>query len=186
MAQNPLGMSLLDPGQIIKRVYDETNDRIRVTTDATVNVDGEFEINLSHLDDSVRVGDGTSLITSTNVSGKQGLDVNVIAGAMTGEFTQTGLRTAIKITTMTVGDVATPIPAVPLTGRNSLVVTNYHATEILYVGPSNVTANRVVGTTSGHEVNPGEGFNLDIQDDIILYGRAEAGETILIKVTELA
>lgn len=37
MAQNPNGMSLLDPGQIIKRVYDEVNDSLRIEGSITIN-----------------------------------------------------------------------------------------------------------------------------------------------------
>jgi len=67
-----------------------------------------------------------------------------------------------------------------------MVVHNKSTDEILYVGPSNVTADNVVGTTSGHEIFPGETFAIDIQDDIILYGRAETGKTIRVKITEVA
>lgn len=112
-------------------------------------------------------------------------DGNLLTSA-TGEFSLTGLSVAIKTTTMNVGDTATAIPATPLTGRNSITIVNYSTTEILYIGNITVTADRVVGITSGYEVNPGEGFNLDITEDIVLYGRAETGQTILIKVTEVA
>lgn len=47
------------------------------------------EVDLSHVDDSVRLGDGTDLITSTLVSGKQGLDVNLINASV--EVTATDL-----------------------------------------------------------------------------------------------
>lgn len=46
-----------------------------------INTDGSIDANVvvSHTDDSIRLGDGINLITSTAVSGKQGLDVNVIS-----------------------------------------------------------------------------------------------------------
>ena len=118
--------------------------------------------------------DGPAVRTVTDLSG------------MSIDAVPAGLHVAIKITTMLVGDTQSALPATPLSQRNAMVVTNLDLTEILYVGPTGVTADAVVGTTSGHEVNPGEGFQLDIQDDIILYGIAPTGKTIKVKVTELA
>ena len=107
--------------------------------------------------------------------------------AVTGEFTPSGLHIAFKVTTLDVTSAAAlPLPAVALVGRNSLVVHNKSTLDILYVGPASLTADNVIGITSGHEVNPGETFAIDIQDDIILYGRAETGKTIRVKVTEIA
>lgn len=67
----------LDSNQVIKSVFDEANNRLR--TDATINGDiviGDIEI--SQVDDSIRIGDGTNLITATQDAGKTGLDVNII------------------------------------------------------------------------------------------------------------
>jgi len=76
MAINP-NRSLLDTTQIFQRSFDQPNDRIRV--DAVVSLSGTAsEVIISHVDDSIRIGDGTNLVTSTNVGAKQGLDVNVI------------------------------------------------------------------------------------------------------------
>lgn len=49
-----------------------------------INNNGSVDANviISHTDDSIRLGDGTSLITSTAVLGKQGLDVNIIASSL--------------------------------------------------------------------------------------------------------
>lgn len=120
----------------------------------------------------------------TTVSGD--LTAVRVDGAFSGNFIPSGLKTAIKTSTFYVTDVAAPIPGVALLGRNSLTITNLDMSETLYVGPSTVTADRVVGTTSGHEVGPGEGFNIDITDAVILYGIAETGKTILVKATEVA
>jgi len=97
-----------------------------------------------------------------------------------------GLTNAFRITTMTVPDTATALPATPLTDRVAISVTNLDATEILYIGNSDVTADRALGTTAGWEVGPGESFNVDVTDSIIIYGRAEASQTILIKVLEIS
>lgn len=125
--------------------------------------------------------------TGTAFTGdKVALDVNVLGGVLTGEFVQTGLNVAIKVSTFTVGDVEQSLPATALSGRNSMVITNLDPVETLYIGPTGVTADRVIGTTAGHEINAGEAFNIDIQDDITLYGIVESGKSILVKVTEVA
>jgi len=186
MALNP-NPSLLDSGQIFKRAFDGDNDRLRVDAQISATIAGAQEVIITHVDDSIRLGDGTNLVTTTTVSGDVGLDVNVIGGAVTGEFVQTGLHTAGKITTMLVGDTATVIPTTALSDRNSLSLTNMSPTDTLYVGfTSSVEANDNVGILAGWNVGPNEGFNLDIRDNIILYGICETGKTVKIKVMELA
>lgn len=102
----PYPKSSLDANQVLQFAFDENSGRLRTdstfsgsisinltsTTDnvaigdsitgdkLVVNADGSINVNVavSHLNDSIRLGDGTSLLTSTLVSGKQGLDVNLI------------------------------------------------------------------------------------------------------------
>jgi hypothetical protein len=102
----PYPKSSIDANQCIQFAFDMDTGRLRTdstfsgsisinltsTTDnvaigdsitgdkLTVNADGSINVNVavSHLNDSIRLGDGTSLLTSTLVSGKQGLDVNLI------------------------------------------------------------------------------------------------------------
>lgn len=54
-----------------------TNNLLKINNDGSIDAN----VSVSHTNDSIRLGDGTNLITSTNVSGKQGLDVNVISPA---------------------------------------------------------------------------------------------------------
>lgn len=126
--------------------------------------------------------------TGTDFTGdKFALDVNVVAGAVTGEITVSGLRVGGKNTTMNVGDTATALPATAFTGRNSMTIRNLSAVDTLYIGFDNlVTADRVIGTTSGMEVGPDEGLNFDLTDEVVVWGIAETGKTIMVKVTELA
>jgi hypothetical protein len=66
-----------DYQQVIKKVYDEAQNRLR--TDATITGDIIIDdINISQTDDSIRIGDGTNLVTATVDGAKTGLDVNVI------------------------------------------------------------------------------------------------------------
>ena len=104
-----------------------------------------------------------------------------------GDIKPTGLSTALKTTTMNIGDTAVKLPATALANRNAISVHNKDSVETLYIGDSNsVTADSVVGITSGWEIGPQEFINFDITDDIDLYGIAPSGKTILIKVMEIA
>lgn len=111
--------------------------------------------------------------------------VNVKAN-FSGTIRPSGLNVGFRITTMEIGDTATAIPTSPFSQRNSLSVVNLSDNDVLYIGNSDVTADRVLGTTSGWEVNPAESFNVDITDSIILYGIAPTGKTITVKVIEIA
>jgi hypothetical protein len=69
----------LDANQVLRSVYDETENCLRVcVVEGTTGGGAGFEVIISHTDDSIRLGDGTQLVTATLVSGKVGLDVNVI------------------------------------------------------------------------------------------------------------
>lgn len=69
--------SKLDQHQIFQHAFDEVNQRLR--TDATLNIGGGgVEVMVSHLNDSIRLGDGTDFLTTTTVGSDVGLDVNVL------------------------------------------------------------------------------------------------------------
>ena len=97
-----------------------------------------------------------------------------------------GLKTALATTIQNVTSTASTLPGTALTGRNSLSVVNLDDTETLYIGNSDVEANRTVGGKGGWEVGPLESFNLDITDNISIYGITESGKTVLVKILELA
>lgn len=67
--------SALDGNQVLQYAFDEPSCSLR--TQATVSL-GATEVIIDHADDSIRLGDGTNLVTVTNVSGKYGLDVNLL------------------------------------------------------------------------------------------------------------
>lgn len=67
----------LDSTQVIRQVFDESQDRLRV--DAAISLDtGQLDIVLTHEDDSIRLGNGTDFLTTTSNAGKIALDVNLI------------------------------------------------------------------------------------------------------------
>lgn len=74
--------TLLDQQQVIQAVYDEALNRLRVDIGANITLGGDLEVFISHTDDSIRIGDGTSLVTTTTVGPKVGLDVNLIGGTI--------------------------------------------------------------------------------------------------------
>lgn len=75
---------LLDISHILQRSFDESNDSLRVNAAVTVNVDATVsEIVITHVDDSIRLGDGTYLTTVTVNGPKRGLDVNLINNNIT-------------------------------------------------------------------------------------------------------
>ena len=78
MGSNP--RSLLSPGQIAQKVYDEVNDRIRVDAQYTSTLAGEIEIAIDSTEDSVTIGDVSgNKVTTTTIGSDVGLDVNVIS-----------------------------------------------------------------------------------------------------------
>ena len=103
-----------------------------------------------------------------------------------GTLSQSGLSENLLITTLVVGDTATLLPASSLTNRKSVNIHNTSATITLYVGNSDVTADTVVGITSGWEVPPKSRKFIDLAKAIDIYGRCPSGESATIKVEEVA
>jgi len=186
---NP-GLGNLDPAQIFQRSFDESMDRLRV--DAAVHASippSEIAVEIdAATGDNIAIADPVSGLMANveTVGGKASLDVQVMGGSITGAFTPSGLRIALKNTTMDVTDVATPLPAVAIANRNAITIRNLSLVDTVYIGNLNVTADRILGNTSGGELGPNESWNVDITDSIVLYGRTEAGKTARIKIMELS
>lgn len=64
----------IDASQVLQSVYEEDGNRLRVNAELVAG--GTTEVIISHEDDSIRIGDGTNLITATTVGSKVALDVN--------------------------------------------------------------------------------------------------------------
>lgn len=66
----------LDQNQIMQRAFDESTDRLR--TDASLTMSSaEVAVIVSQEDDSIKIGDGVNLVTTTQEAGKSALDVHV-------------------------------------------------------------------------------------------------------------
>lgn len=70
--------TLLDFQQVIRQVYDESINRLRVDSTATITPPpGGLPVLITHTEDSIRIGDGVDLVTLTTVGAKKALDVYV-------------------------------------------------------------------------------------------------------------
>lgn len=75
MANNLTG---LDSDQVIRSVYDDNKNTLRVSVLDGTNGGESFEVVINQADDSIRIGDGTDLVTTTTIGPKVGLDTNII------------------------------------------------------------------------------------------------------------
>lgn len=146
---------------------------------------GGTEVVISHLDDSIRLGDGSNLVTATPVGSDIGLDVNVIGGVVSGDFTSSGLSKSLKPQMVLVTDVPTKVPSTPLVDRNSMTIRVWNPSDptiIVYFGGSTVT------TASGYPKLNSEEMIVDIKDNasVELYAICETGKTAELRVFEVA
>jgi hypothetical protein len=102
-----------------------------------------------------------------------------------GDFSISGLRNGMRITTMEVSNVAVPLPALPLADRNSIIIFNLDETKTLYIGNSDVEANENIGIKAGWQLGPRSYYSTDVTDNIIFYGVVDSG-TIKIQVKEIS
>lgn len=110
----------------------------------------------------------------------------ILRTSAVGTFTFAGLSKDWLITTTSIGDTATALPITPLADRNSLMIRNTSATETVYIGKLNVTADLVIGTTSGLPLAPGDQFAVDVRNNVVIYGRCAAGKSAIVQVVEFA
>lgn len=67
--------SKLGAENILRDVHDPVAQALRTTATATLIVPPLFDVDITHMEDSVRLGDGTNYITSTISGGKVSLDI---------------------------------------------------------------------------------------------------------------
>lgn len=103
----------------------------------------------------------------------------------TGTFRLSGLNIGFVINTVSISDTASLLPT--LAQQNSIEIHNLSETATIYVGPANtVTADRVVGSTSGKEIPPDSYWSVDVTDAIAIWAICPAGESALAKVMGVA
>lgn len=133
-------------------VYNAANP-VPVSITDGVNV----EVDLSHLDDSVRLGDGTNFLTSTTIGSDIGLDVNVINDPA---LANTAIASAAN--TLAVAATAESAVASILADRKYLYLYN-NDNKFMHIGGSGVTAadGFPIGPRSTIELRAGA--NIDVQ-----------------------
>ncbi len=62
---------------VLRDVHDADSQSLRTTSQATVVAPGGIEVNINHEEDSIALGNGQDLLTSTEEGGKIALDVHV-------------------------------------------------------------------------------------------------------------
>lgn len=176
MAATLFPVTKLDHEQVLTHAYDEGTQSLR--TKATIDTSGgDVEVAISHLEDSIRLGDGTDFFTSTVDSGKRALDVFLIGG----EIELSGLSGGITTAAITITDVATKIPASAFAGRDTMAVRIIGA-ETVYIGGSTVTV------ANGFPKFQNETIELDITDSVSveLHGICESGKSSEVRAIEIA
>ena len=78
---------------------------------------------------------------------------------VTGSITPSGLHVRMKISNITVTDVAAQVPAAALTARNSIIIENRDAVNSIFIGESTVTA---TGANQGWEMAATSIFSTDV------------------------
>lgn len=72
-----------DANQVLQHAFIESTGELRVN--ATISPSGgATEVIISHEDDSIRLGDGTNLVSVSSFGSKYGLDVNIINDGIAG------------------------------------------------------------------------------------------------------
>lgn len=75
--------SNLGSENILRDVHDPALQALRTTTTATIIAPPNFDVDITHTEDSVRLGDGVNFITSTTVGTQTALDVNPLSTGTT-------------------------------------------------------------------------------------------------------
>jgi len=170
----------LDFQQVISKVYDDVNNALRTTAPIIV-AGGTQEVLIDHTDDSIRLGDGSAFFTSTVKAGKRGLDVAIIDGALSGDFTQSGLSKELKASVFTVTDTPQIIPATAIADRNTVSIRVWGSATV-YFGSTTMTS------SNGYPKKQFEEMVLAVTNNplVAIYAVCATGQTSEVRVLELA
>jgi len=86
----PFPTSNLSQENILRDVHDPVTQSLRTTSQATIVAPSQLEVNITHTEDSIKIGDGTNLakVTKAAVGTNAGLNVNTMNTLFTKPFTQ--------------------------------------------------------------------------------------------------
>lgn len=132
------------------------------------------EVDLSHIDDSVRLGDGTNFLTSTTVGADIGLDVFNI-----NDPSVANTAIASDANTLAVAGTAQDVVAAPLAARKYLMIHN-NSNQAIFIGESGVTE------ATGFPVPPSSQIMLRAGAAIDIEFVGRTGQTPEIRTLELS
>ncbi len=102
-------------------------------------------------------------ITLTNADGRRALDTYIQGGSLDSE---NKLTATPKVSTVTVGATATPMPETPLEGRKKLLILNNSEVELLICNADG---------TGAFPIDLSDFIKFDVPDDVIIYCKVAEG-----------
>lgn len=132
------------------------------------------EVDSSHLDDSIRLGDGTDFFTSHTVGSDLGLDVYQLNDASVANA-----AIASSAETLATADTAQDVVASPLASRKYLYIKNMD-NKAIYIGHSGVTA------ADGFPLSPSAIAELKIGSAVDIEFVGASGSTPAIRTMQLS
>lgn len=148
-------------------LHDKTGSAIDSSNPLPVDVTGgvNVEVDLSHVDDSVALGDGTSLLTSTTVGADIGLDVNVINAEIDVNL-QDGAGTDLTSTLIS-GKQSLDVNVAGFSVSDVDIRDLTHVSDSVALGDgTNLLTSTTVGSDIGLDVNILNASDIDIDDDL--------------------
>lgn len=111
-------------------------------------------------------------------------DLETVRTTAKGQFSVQGMN-SLKTTCMQITDVETKLPSDPYDNRKSMTIYVLSG-GTLYLGNIGVTADNALGNNAGIPVFENSTWNVDFASQTDIYGIAETGKTLLIKIVEYA
>lgn len=154
---NPLDVNITQADEIT--VFQGTDPWIIGDGGGSITVDAvDLDIrDLTHVSDSVSLGDGTTLYTGTTVGSDHGLDVYQLNDP---SVTDTAIATASN--TLDVANTAEDLVAAPLANRKYLFVKN-NDNKTMYIGATGVTSANGFPVAPGSIIEMKAGPSIDIE-----------------------
>lgn len=167
---------------VLSVLADAAGNAVSVTAGALdVNIASgiTLEVDLTHTDDSVRLGDGTDLVTTTTVGADVGLDVNLINASIEVTATALDIR-ALDFATdsVDVSGSSVTVSATDLDIRDLTAVSD-SVQSWLHDGTGTALTSTLVGSDQALDVNIVASAPLEIEDVALANTAIASGATAL-------
>ena len=165
----------LDGMQVLQHSFEEPTGEIRVK--ASIGGGTPTEVIIDHTNDSIRLGDGTDLFTSTTIGSKIGLDVNIINDTLTFELEGVSSPTVTNV-----------VIAGASTEYNYTIPSNTKKFLMRARNKSKIQFSFQTGTTNTNFVSipPGSNYTLDgmtLNTSLTIYFQSSKGGEVLEVLT---